>query len=162
MINVSDGLKRYYDINKKLPQRLVIYRDGVSEGDIEWVYNYELKQIEEAIKKIGPMAQSIKLSFIIVTKRINTRFFQKLGERQFDNPIPGTIVDTVVTRHERYDFFLISQSVRQGTVAPTMFNIIKDDTNWKPHHHQQLAYKLTHLYYNWIVSIISLRFDFNV
>ncbi|CAG2180788.1 unnamed protein product [Oppiella nova] len=34
-----------------------------------------------------------------------------------------------------------------------MFNIIKDDTNWKPHHHQQLAYKLTHLYYNWIGTI---------
>ncbi|CAG2106969.1 unnamed protein product, partial [Medioppia subpectinata] len=151
--NFSNGLKRYYELNKKLPQRLVIYRDGVSEGELEYVFNYEVKQIEDAIKKIGDAAAAIKLSFIVVTKRINTRFMLKLGERQFDNPWPGTIIDTTVTRPERYDFYLISQSVRQGTVAPTMFNIIKDDTNWKPHHHQQLAYKLTHLYYNWIGTI---------
>ncbi|XP_054155822.1 piwi-like protein 1 [Oppia nitens] len=151
--NFSNGLKRYYEINKKLPQRLIIYRDGVGEGDIQYVYEYELKQIEEAIQKIGSAAAGIKLAFVIVTKRINTRIMQKLGERQFDNPFPGTIVDTCVTRKERYDFYLISQSVRQGTVAPTMYNIIKDDTNWKPHHHQQLAYKLTHLYYNWVGTI---------
>lgn len=66
--------------------------------------------------------------------------------------MPGTIVDTKVTRPERFDFYLISQSVRQGTVAPTMYNIIADETNWKPHLHQSLAYKLTHLYFNWPVS----------
>ena len=26
----------------------------------------------------------------------------------------------------RYDFFLVSQSVRQGTVNPTSYNVIKD------------------------------------
>lgn len=150
--NTLDGLKRYYDLNKKLPQRLVIYRDGVGEGDIEHVFTYELGQIEDAIKNIGDAAAGIKLSFVIVTKRVNARFFAKVGERQYENPMPGTVVDTTVTREQRYDFYLVSQSVRQGTVAPTMYNIIRETINWKPHHHQQLAYKLTHLYYNWPVS----------
>lgn len=150
-------MKRYYDINKSIPLSIVVYRDGVSEGDIEYVYKYELKQIEDAIKNIIP-GKPIKLCFIIVTKRINTRFFAKFPNNRFDNPIPGTVVDSVVTREERYDFFLISQSVRQGTVTPTMYNIIKDDTNWYPHRHQQLAYKLTHLYYNWIVSFFFFEF----
>ena len=52
----------------------------------------------------------------------------------------------------RYDFFLVSQSVRQGTVTPTHFNVICDTTGLRPDHMQRLTYKLCHLYYNWPVS----------
>ena len=58
-------------------------------------------------------------------------------------------MDDVVTLPERYDFFLISQSVRQGTVNPTSYNVIEDNSGLKPDHIQKLTYKLTHLYYNW-------------
>ena len=73
-----------------------------------------------------------------------------------------------MTLPERYDFFLVSQSVRQGTVNPTSYNVIQDDIGkqhlgpsylsllmrWfslalKPDQLQKLTYKLTHLYYNW-------------
>lgn len=37
----------------------------------------------------------------------------------------------------------------QGTVNPTSYNIIKDDSGLRPDHLQKLTYKLTHLYYNW-------------
>lgn len=95
----------------------------------------------------------IAFVYIIVTKRVNARFFLRVGERELQNPPPGTSIDSVVTRKQRYDFYLISQSVRQGTVNPTMYNIIADNTNWRPIHHQQLAYKLCHMYYNWAVII---------
>ena len=49
----------------------------------------------------------------------------------------------------RYDFFLVSQSVRQGTVNPTSYNVVEDTSGLKPEHLQKLTYKLTHLYYNW-------------
>ena len=52
----------------------------------------------------------------------------------------------------RYDFFLVSQSVRQGTVSPTHYNVIEDSSGLTPDHFQRLTYKLTHLYYNWPVS----------
>ena len=64
----------------------------------------------------------------------------------------GSVVDQYVTRKEWYDFFLVSQSVRQGTVTPTHYNVIHDTTGLKPDHMQRLTYKLTHLYYNWPVS----------
>lgn len=51
----------------------------------------------------------------------------------------------------RYDFFIVSQSVRQGTVTPTHYNIIYDTSGLKPDHMQRLTYKLCHLYYNWPV-----------
>lgn len=56
----------------------------------------------------------------------------------------------------RYDFFVISQSVRQGTVTPTHFNVICDTSGLKPDHMQRLTYKLCHLYYNWPVSCSAI------
>ena len=66
----------------------------------------------------------------------------------------GSVVDQEVTRKEWYDFFLVSQSVRQGTVSPTHYNVIHDTTGLKPDHMQRLTYKLTHLYYNWPVGVM--------
>lgn len=145
-------MKEYASLNGKLPDRLIVYRDGVGEGQIAYVYDFEMAQIKSALDKLIEPGK-IKWSFIIVTKRVNARFFQKIDAKTIENPPPGTVVDTVVTRKERYDFYLISQSVREGTVNPTMYNIIGDNTDWKPIHHQQLAYKLCHLYFNWAVSI---------
>ena len=69
---------------------------------------------------------------------------------EFENPLSGTVVDDVVTLPERYDFYLVSQSVRQGTVNPTSYNIICDEVpNMTPDRYQQFTYRLTHLYYNW-------------
>ncbi|KAI1284890.1 Piwi-like protein 1 [Halotydeus destructor] len=150
--NFAEGLKRYHEVNGKLPLRIVVYRDGVSDGQIPHVYDYEMTQIKEAIRRIAGQ-EDIKLSFVIVTKRVNARFFERTSPTDTGNPSPGTVVDTDVTRLERYDFYLVSQSVRQGTVAPTSYNIIEDETNWKATHHQQLAYKLCHLYYNWMGTI---------
>ena len=39
--------------------------------------------------------------------------------------------------------------MRQGTVNPTSYNVIRDTSGLKPEHIQALSYKLTHLYYNW-------------
>ena len=92
-----------------------------------------------------------RFSLIIVKKRVSTRLFLQ-SNGQYSNPPPGTIVDNTVTRPEWYDFYLISQSVRQGTVTPTHYNVISDSSGLKPDHLQRLTYKLCHLYYNWPVS----------
>ena len=94
---------------------------------------------------------SPKLTVVVVKKRISARFFSMAG-RDLANPGPGTVVDNTVTRPESYDYFVISQSVRQGTVTPTHYNVIWDESGMKPDHIQRLTYKLCHLYYNWPVS----------
>ena len=39
--------------------------------------------------------------------------------------------------------------MKQGTVNPTSYNVVRDTSGLKPEHLQKLTYKLTHLYYNW-------------
>lgn len=57
-----------------------------------------------------------------------------------------------LTLPNRYDFFLISQYARQGTVNPSYYNVVYDENGFKPDHMQRLTYKICHLYYNWPVS----------
>merc|ERR1712226_286792 len=114
-------------------------------GQEENVRAQEVEQIKLFFKEKG---MNVKFTFIIVAKRINTRFYKKQGA-QFVNPPSGSIIDDVVTLPERYDFFIVSQSVNQGTVNPTSYNVIYDTSGFKPDIIQQLTYKLTHLYFNW-------------
>lgn len=53
----------------------------------------------------------------------------------------------------RYDFYIVSQAVRTGSVSPTHYNVIHDTSGLKPDHMQRLAYKLCHMYYNWQVCV---------
>ena len=151
--NLKAGIKNWVVKNDKTwPERIIVYRDGVSEGQIPYVYNVEMKQLEKLLTEREEL-KNTHFTFIIVTKRVNARFFHRVGDRELQNPPPGTRIDSIITRKDRYDFYLISQSVRQGTVNPTMYNIIADNTGWRAVHHQQLAYKLCHLYYNWAGTI---------
>lgn len=95
-----------------------------------------------------------ELAYMVLKKRINQRFFRTNEHGEEDNPFPGTIVDSKITRRDMYDFLLVSQKVRQGTVTPVHYNIIYDTTNLNADKFQQLTYKLTHLYYNWPGKII--------
>ncbi|KAM4049183.1 piwi-like protein 1 [Anomaloglossus baeobatrachus] len=152
---VVDGLKAcmqaalnaWYTSNKTLPGRIIIYRDGVGDGQLNTIISYEIEQLVDCIKATGK-DYNPKLSVVIVKKRISARFFARMGGR-LQNPPPGTIVDVEVTRPEWYDFFIISQSVRQGTVSPTHYNVVFDTGALKPDYMQRLTYKLCHLYYNW-------------
>ncbi|XP_035713881.1 piwi-like protein Siwi isoform X2 [Folsomia candida] len=149
-------LYAYAQVNNELPSRIIIYRDGVGEGQLNYIFSTEMRQIQDSIKTIyadggRPMP---KFSFVIVTKRINTRIFalNQPGNR-IENPNPGSIVDDVITLPERFDFYLISQYSRQGTVSPTSYNILHDEQGLNADKLQQLTYKLCHVYFNWSGTI---------
>lgn len=149
--NLIVGLRKYKTLNGNFPERLFIYRDGVGDGQIEHVHNSEVQQIKRAIREIGV---EVRLTFIIVNKRVGARFYlQNRNGPAYINCQPGTVIDGVVTRKERFDFYLISQSTRAGTVAPTYYNIINDESGLTPARHQAMAYKFCFLYYNWAGSV---------
>lgn len=107
-----------------------------------------MPQIIEAAQTMYPKDAEPKLTYVVTQKRINTRFFRQSGGK-IDNPAPGTVVDHSVTRRYMTDFFLISQNVRQGTVTPSHYIVVYDSAKLSPDVVQQLAYKLTFMYYNW-------------
>ncbi|KAB5567837.1 hypothetical protein PHYPO_G00237430 [Pangasianodon hypophthalmus] len=146
-VALQAALKAYFRYNKCLPSRIIVYRDGVGDGMLQSVVSYEVPQIMQSIKAMGE-DYAPKLSVVVVKKRIASRFFALL-DAKLGNPPPGTVIDTEVTRPEWYDFFIVSQAVRLGSVAPTHYNVVYDSSGLKPDHMQRLTYKLCHMYYNW-------------
>lgn len=145
---MTAALKKYRDLNGGLPDRIIVYRDGVGDGQLKTVVNHEVPQLKASFKDL-PTDYSPKFAVVIVKKRISARIFHQPSVDALSNPPPGTVVDSVITKKQWYDFFCVSQSVRQGTVSPTHYNVIEDSTGLLPDHFQRLTYKLTHLYYNW-------------
>ncbi|XP_073321445.1 piwi-like protein 1 [Pagrus major] len=144
---LSAALKDYLKFNDCLPSRIIVYRDGVGDGQLHSVVNYEVTQIMDSIKSMGHDYMP-KLSVVVVKKRISSRFFAHMAGNT-TNPPPGTVIDSEVTRPEWYDFYIVSQYVNSGCVSPTHYNVVYDTSGLKPDHMQRLTYKLCHMYYNW-------------
>uniref|UniRef100_A0A8C4YR68 Piwi like RNA-mediated gene silencing 1 n=1 Tax=Gopherus evgoodei TaxID=1825980 RepID=A0A8C4YR68_9SAUR len=146
--SLNQGMTRsWFSCNNHMPSRIIVYRDGVGDGQLKTLVNYEVPQFLDCLKSVGK-DYNPRLTVIVVKKRVNTRFFAQAGGR-LQNPPPGTVIDVEVTRPEWYDFFIVSQAVRSGSVSPTHYNVIYDNSALKPDHMQRLTYKLCHMYYNW-------------
>uniref|UniRef100_A0A8C9ACG1 Piwi like RNA-mediated silencing 4 n=1 Tax=Prolemur simus TaxID=1328070 RepID=A0A8C9ACG1_PROSS len=151
--NSAGALNKWYKYNHDLPARIIVYRDGVGDGQLKTLVEYEVPQLLNSVTEASSNTSS-RLSVIVIRKKCMPRFFTEMN-RSVQNPPLGTVVDSEATRPEWYDFYLISQAASQGTVNPTYYNVIYDDNGLKPDHMQRLTFKLCHLYYNWpgIVSI---------
>ena len=140
--HINHALESYKRANGRYPPRIFMYRDGVGEGQLNEVYKVEVKKVLGMLKNFYD-DKPIALTYIIVTKRISTRFF-----KDSKNPEPGTVVDDVVTDPDKYDFFLVSAKATVGTITPTSYNVIHDDNRLTPAQLQRFTFKLTHLYFN--------------
>lgn len=136
--------KQYKERNNTYPDQVIVFRDGVSDGQLELVAEHEAAQIERLFKT----SFEASFAFIVVQKRINLRFFQVAG-KEYNNPPPGSVLDHTIMKRKYYDFLLVSQHVTQGTVTPTHYIVIKDNTTLTPDQMQKISYKLTHQYFNW-------------
>lgn len=116
--------------NKALPENILIYRDGVSEGQYRLILESELPLIRKAIKGTYPATASPpKITIVVCGKRHHTRFYpSKIEEadRQ-SNCFPGTVVDRGITEARNWDFFLQSHACLTGTARSCHYFVIHDE-----------------------------------
>ncbi|GBE83588.1 hypothetical protein SCP_0506430 [Sparassis crispa] len=114
-----------------LPERIVVYRDGVSEGQFSIVVDEEMPEIKKAFTKFStPKKQyTPKLTIVICGKRHHTRFFPTDAQNAAadGNPKPGTVVDRGITAVYEFDFFLQAHGGLQGTTKPTHYYVVHDE-----------------------------------
>ncbi|KAL7061027.1 hypothetical protein AAHC03_09753 [Spirometra sp. Aus1] len=141
---VSDLLKAYFvNNNDRFPDRLIFYRDGVSEGQFDIVLTGELPAIQRACAGLRAGYEPA-ITYIVVQKRHHIRF-EPLDQRA-KNVAPGTVVDTVITHRREFDFYLCSQEGIQGTSKPAHYHVLYDDSNWTSDSLQMFTYFLCHAY----------------
>ncbi|KIV84573.1 hypothetical protein PV11_00346 [Exophiala sideris] len=164
---VVERLKRYRTVNGKLPLRLVVYRDGLSEGQFEMCRTRELPRIEAAVDEVfgqegEQSGKRIPIVLICAVKRHHTRLFAETAKEQKTdgiigrgpenkgrynfNPMPGTMVKDVITYGEGQDFFLISQKALIGTAHPTHYVILHNTTDFSRDEIAQATHDLCFLF----------------
>lgn len=72
----------------------------------------EITQFKGALSKIYNKTTGIPpITLVVVNKRINQRMFIENGGQTFDNPPPGSIIDSNLVENEKdnkcFDFFLV-------------------------------------------------------
>nr|POF12669.1 protein argonaute 18 [Quercus suber] len=130
---VEGQLKLWQAKHRTLPVNIILYRDGVSEGQYQVVLDVELPSIKQAINNVYSPTQVKQglpaLSIIVVGKRHHTRFYptKEADADKTGNPKHGLVVDRGVTNFANWDFFLQAHTALHGTAKPAHYYVIYDE-----------------------------------
>ncbi|KAG1144877.1 hypothetical protein G6F37_004077 [Rhizopus arrhizus] len=144
---VKELLKSFYQSCGQKPERMLFYRDGVSEGQFKQVMDSEVAAIRAACSSLDKNYKPT-ITFIVVQKRHHARFFP-IEQRDADrtgNCMPGTVVDTDIVHPFEFDFYLQSHAGLQGTSRPTHYHVLYDDNKFTSDALQELTYRMCYIY----------------
>ena len=131
-----------------LPERIIYYRDGVSEGQFREVLNRELTSMRRACGRFSADYQPA-ITIVCVQKRHHLRMFcrdRNDAVGKGNNVPPGCVLDREVTHPVEFDFYLCSHFGLQGTSRPTHYHVLWDENDFDSNSLQALTYHLCHLY----------------
>eukprot|EP00850_Spirogloea_muscicola_P007880 SM000041S15439 [mRNA] locus=s41:105499:111602:+ [translate_table: standard] len=147
---VLEHLKNFYRATGQKPARLIMFRDGVSEGQFYQVLSQELSAIKRAcltLRNNDGRPYNPRITFIIVQKRHHTRLFATdQNTDRSGNVMPGTVVDTQICHPREFDFYLCSHAGIQGTSRPTHYHALWDENGFTADALQQMCNNLCYTY----------------
>ncbi|KAL7605763.1 hypothetical protein Lser_V15G15279 [Lactuca serriola] len=137
-----DLVNTYYNINGTKPNKIIVFRDGVSDGQFDMVLNKEMVDMKKALydKSYRPA-----ITFVIAQKRHTTRLFLNNGN-EVGNVPPGTVVDTTIVQPFEFDFYLCSHFGGMGTSKPCHYSVIWDEIGFSSDEMQKLVYHLCYVF----------------
>jgi len=138
---IEKAIEVYKKENKEPPKNIIIYRQGVSLQQKEYL-KAEIAEIDFALK-----TKNILYYYVLVNTKTTFKFFEKAGNR-FSNPGSGLLVINGVTNRNFFEFYIQPQEVTQGSATPTCFHVAYGDMNF-PEFIAKFTYDLCHIYSNW-------------
>ena len=148
---------------KKKIENIVIYRDAVNEKQQKYLYESEINSIIKAINLAKKDVEKnifsdTKCCIILVSKFNDIKMFLERNQggnnyNSIENIPVGTLVDSIITSKDKFDFYLNSADSRQGTCSSTHYTVIYDNSQLNASQIYKLTYYLTYLSYNTTKSI---------
>eukprot|EP00930_Biecheleria_cincta_P070373 TRINITY_DN58008_c0_g1_i1.p1 TRINITY_DN58008_c0_g1~~TRINITY_DN58008_c0_g1_i1.p1 ORF type:complete len:1106 (-),score=191.65 TRINITY_DN58008_c0_g1_i1:417-3734(-) len=155
----------------ELPNTVLYYRDGVSDGQFQPVLTMELNALAKAFRSCSE-AYDPRLVIIVGQKRHQTRFFQEeqqsntssgygssasggksgkgknKGDSGARNVPAGTVAGRGIAQPGHLNFFLVSAKGIKGTSIPCHYHVLHADERLKlsADDLEQVTYQLCHLY----------------
>ncbi|MQM04717.1 hypothetical protein Taro_037521 [Colocasia esculenta] len=129
--------------NNSKPQKIIYFRDGVSDSQFDMVLNEELRDIKAAIE-----SEDYKptITVVVAQKRHHTRFFPENSKdplcTRTGNVPPGTVVDRGIVVPCLFNFYLCSHNGILGTSKPTHYYVLWDENGFTSNSMHKLTYNL--------------------
>ena len=143
---VIECVEEFKATNKKLPKKILFYRDGVGDTMIDLVKTKEIEKIkEELVKNYGKDRPSLTL--VMVTKRISDKMFGTSGSSVV-NPSSGTILSGHIVKNEM-EFFMVAQKVTQGSSNPTRYQVLLNECEYDQQTLEEITFFQAFNYYGW-------------
>jgi aubergine-like protein len=154
------ALSEYFKIHKNFPEGVIIYRQGISHGQ----KNYLKSEIEQLNKIFNGDSEKkcfkdikIKYYYVLVNKKPTLKFFEESTYNKrnrnndkgiYDNPDSGLLICDKLISSDKFEFYIQPQKVTQGTATPTCFQVEYGNMN-SPEILPKLTFDLCFLYSNW-------------
>lgn len=140
--------------NKSLPANVIVFRDGISEGQYSHAVDAEIASFKAAADKtsraLGKPAYVPKLTYIVCGKRHHIRFQaanpNDIANDRSGNLPAGTVVDTNVVHPFGFDLYLQAHSGLVGTARPAHYVVLHDDNAFKSDELQRVFNSLSYSY----------------
>ncbi|OHT03573.1 Piwi domain containing protein [Tritrichomonas foetus] len=150
---IAEGLDKFNKHNGFYPSHVVVYRDGVSYGQMKKLKEGEVKPIADTIVNVTGV-ETTSFAFMIAQKHGSIRILREDRPGSYENAGAGTVIVDKIAAKGVAEFYMISHFANQGSASPTRYTII---------HHYPLGLsddkliELTHFqtiqYPNWNGSI---------
>ncbi|TFK67324.1 argonaute-like protein [Pluteus cervinus] len=148
-----ERLQLFQKKSKALPERIILFRDGVSEGQFDAVLREELPLIFKSYQRFTNPNDPTKpyrpqLSIIICGKRHHAKLFATNSSEatKNGNTRPGTVVDKGITAVFDFDFHLQAHAGLQGHVKGTHYTVVYDESRISADEIQQGINHTSYLY----------------
>lgn len=66
-----------YQVNHNFPDKIIVFRDGVGDGQLNVVGGHEVEQLKQCFDQFGDHYEPA-MTVVVVQKRINARIFMKV------------------------------------------------------------------------------------
>jgi len=164
---IREAVLSYFEENRRLPDRLVVYRAGVSESQENTLLDSEvhnptggiletLAAVADEVRwppeEVQRWRDRLEVAYILVRRGTNARFRTEDNE----NLPSGTYIDDgIVTSREdssrggdfkRFDFYMVSQTYVIGTAKPTLYSVLYNTLSLSRQEVMQLTYRLCAVY----------------
>jgi aubergine-like protein len=138
---IDKAVVAYNNLRKEMPKSIIIYRQGVSLQQKEYLKT-EINQIKTTCN-----AKNILFEYILVNTKTTYKFFEK-EKNDYKNPEAGLLIMDGITNRNYFEFYIQPQNVTGGSATPSCYHVAYGNMNF-PEIIPLLTYYLCHMYSNW-------------
>ena len=147
---VNDAMGNYQKNTKSLPEKIIIYRDGMGGPTMTAkVQEHEVKVITDLLENTSP-GYKPKILYCLVDRNIQHRVFVKSGQDCL-NPGNGTVIDSAVVEVQGdtlFDFYMIPHKATVATAQPVLYKSVYNTTGMTKDQFETSTYHLCYNYFN--------------